>query len=186
MRILLPLLFFFSLIISSIRAQDVDNAYSTLYWGIEQDPQPYFFRGWMASAWLGLKRTRIKGTFAAANTPSFFRRPGINYERTNASHLSIDFFFKDQFKGFWIGPSFGYWQNRIRNEDQYQRDFWSVVFSTGMGYNFYIYKGLYINPFIAAHWRISGTRDISLGALEYRPRLLTPELSLKIGWRFGN
>jgi hypothetical protein len=188
MRIFLSLLILFQVATLSLSAQniDMDNAYSTLYWGIEQDPQPYFFKGWTVSAWMGLKRARIKGNFAAANTPAFFRRPGINFERTNASHVGIDFFFKDQFKGFWVGPSLGYWWNRIKSEDHYQKDFWSAIFSVGTGYNIYIFKGLYISPYLAGHLRITGTKNIMLGPLDYTPRLFTPEISLKIGWRFGN
>ena len=156
------------------------------FFGVKQDPQPYFFKGWTLSAWMGLKQARIRGTFAAANTPAFFRRSGINFERTNASHLSIDFFFKDQFKGFWAGPALGYWWNRIKSEDQYQKNYWSAIFSVGTGYNWYIFKGFYISPYLAGHLRITGTKDIMLGPLEYKPRLFTPEISIKIGWRFGN
>lgn len=171
---------------ASLFGQKVENAYSTLYWGIEQDPLPYILKGFILSGWMGLKNTRIRGTYAEANTPSFFRRPGINYERTKASHLGVEFFFTKEFKGFWVGPSLGYWWNRIKNEDLYQRDFWSGVFSVNGGYNWYIFKGFYISPYLAGHLRISGTKNIILGTLDYQPRLFTPEISLKIGWRFGH
>jgi len=179
--------FVFLLLITSYQLkaqQELPNAYHPICFGIEQDILPYFLKGFTLSGWAGMQHTRLRYNYAQANTPSFWKRDGILKERITASTLSVDFFLKDNFKGFWAGSAFGYWQTAIETKQGDKIAFPGIVFSVGAGYNWYFFKGFYLSPYFAGHLRISGTRNIELGTLQYRPSLMFPELSLKLGCRF--
>ncbi len=179
------LVLFIILAIPALKAQESENTYHRLYWGVEQDPLHYIFKGWGATGWLGLKRVRMSATYAEAQTPAFFRQKGIGYEHTRVQAVRADFFIKNQFKGLWIGAGFGYWWNRLQHQDfPYYTENGSVVFNLSSGYNIFIFKGLYIAPFLGGHLRISGLKPLTVGDSQLNPRLFTPEISLKIGWRF--
>lgn len=164
--------------------EELPNAYHPIRFGIEQDILPYFLKGFTLSGWAGMQRTRLRYNYAQANTPPFWKRDGIAKERISASTLSVDFFLKDNFKGFWASPAFGYWQTAIETKQGDKIAFPGIVFSVGAGYNLYIFKSLYLSPYLAGHLRISGTKNIELGTTQYRPNLMFPEISLKLGWMF--
>ena len=180
--IIIPMFFlFFSL---QLRSQELSSAYYHVHAGIEQDILPYFLKGFNISAWAGMKNTRLRFNYAQANTPKFWMADGIVKERIAATQVAVDFFLKKDFKGFWFGPGLGHWQTSLMTEQQEKRNFPGIVFSAGSGYNWNFYKGFYLSPYIAGHMRISGTKNIEMGTLYYRPSLMFPEISLKLGWKF--
>lgn len=184
MKYLIRLILLAALPLFPLFSQELPNAYQPLYGGIEQDILPYLLKGYNLSAWAGMHRTRLRFSYTQVNTPKFWMREGITKERIVASQLALDFFFKDDFKGFWFGPGVGHWQTKVETAKLEKREFPGLVFSLGSGYNWNFYKGFYLSPYIAGHLRISGTRNIEMGTLQYRPSLMYPEISLKLGWKF--
>ncbi|MCP4439527.1 MAG: hypothetical protein GY810_11345 [Aureispira sp.] len=188
-RFLLTILSFLIFTNASFGQDDSNSSrssYNKIYFGIEQDVLPYILSGFIVTGWAGIKKTRIRASYAHANSPKFFRKKNIDFEQTRATGLNVEFFFKSEFEGFWVGPGLGYWWNRVKNDAEVQvRDFSSVVLSVGGGYNWFIWKGLYISPWVAGHFRLTGNKGFEMGGELYKPMLITPEVSLKIGWCFG-
>lgn len=188
---LLSTILLFLLTFSTVSGQynpdeDDRSSYNKIYFGLEQDVLPYVLSGFIITGWAGIKKTRLRLSYAHANSPKFFRKKNIDFEQTRATGLNVEFFFKPEFEGFWVGPGLGYWWNTVKNEETGQvRDFTSAVVSVGGGYNWFIWKGLYISPWLAAHFRLSGNKGFEMGGELYKPMLITPEISLKIGWCFG-
>lgn len=62
------------------------------------------------------------------------------------------------------------------------RGSWATLVATvGAGWVFPIWRGLYLNPWAAAHAPLD-TRTVAVGAERYHPQRFEPEVSLKIGW----
>lgn len=160
------------------------SAYHPLHFGLEQDPTPYLTGGYILTAWVGMQHTRAKFSYAKVKQPDFMLKRDILSEEIQATQLSIEFFFKEDFKGLWLGSAVGYWWNRVQTSTGLLHDYPSVLFSVTSGYQIYLFKGLYISPYFAGHLRLTGARDVEVGSLEYRPHLLLPELSLKVGYKF--
>lgn len=160
------------------------TAYHPLDFGLEQDPTPYLTGGYIFTAWMGMQYTRAKFSYAKVNQPEFMLKKDILSEEIKATQLSIEFFFKEDFKGLWLGPGVGFWWNRVQTSAGLLHDYPSVLFSVVGGYQIYLFKGFYISPYFAGHLRLTGVRDVEVGSLEYRPHLLLPELSLKVGYKF--
>ncbi len=171
------------------QSDTLKSDYKPLYLGVEQDVLPYVLRGFILTAWGGIHRTRLRVSYAQAYTPAFFRPKNIDSERVIAMGLSLEFFLKDKFKGFWFGAGGGAWIQQVRlpnpNGQVVMHPFTSVIFSGGCGYNYYLWKGLYISPWVAIHTRLSGNRPMMLEGIEYKPKLIIPEVSIKLGWRIG-
>ena len=152
--------------------------------GIEQDVLPYFLQGWFASAWLGYQKVRIRCAYAQSNIPAFMRSQGFQKDRVSAFGIGFEFFPQGDFKGWWVGPGLGHWTHELQTETGETHWHESFIFSLGGGYVFNITKWLYVSSWTAAHCRISGNRPIDYGGYTYRPLVVTPEVSIKVGVRF--
>ena len=95
-------------------------------------------------------------------------------------------FIKDNFKGLWFGPGIGYWVNSFETVNRVKGQNNSFVFSLGGGYNITLWKRLYASPWVALHTRFTGVSEKKYGDSKYVPARFTPEVSFKLGWKFGN
>jgi hypothetical protein len=162
------------------------SEYRPLFWGLEQDPLPYCLKGFYLSAWAGLGKIRLRGVLTHTQTPHFLIRPNIASEHTKAGVLWADFATKEHFKGFWLGIGGGFWAQELKSHPNgLKRVLDSAVFGIGAGYNWFVFKGLYISPFVSLHIRLSGNKAFILDGLSYEPRSIMPVLSLRLGYRFG-
>jgi hypothetical protein len=164
------------------------SAYRALYWGVEQEVAPYILRGWSLGGWIGLGRARLRAATVRLDMPNFIRSRYLSQERVIANSIAVDFFLKPEFKGFYFGGGGGYWTTILSPKPEFgqqKRRVESLMFSGGCGYNFLIWKGLYISPWVALHTRITGNAAVDLGSATYNPRLIFPEIALKIGWKIG-
>ena len=153
--------------------------------GIEQDVLPYFLKGFIGTVWVGQNKTRVRFAYAHATSPDLFLPDGLTNNQTRAFGFGMEQFFKPDFKGFWLGPNIGYWHQFITESETGTVKKWeSFILSVGAGYNWYVYKGLYLSPWLAAHFRVSGNKEFMVGSTPYTPWLVTPEVSIKIGYRF--
>lgn len=191
-KVVIFIVFLFFIFGNSVRASERDTvptAYRTLYWGIEQEVLPYVLNGYALGGWGGLGRARLRLAAVRVDMPSFIRSPLLDRERINAHSICVDFFLKDKFEGFYFGGGGGYWRHRVipkSNVGDGERQFYSLIFSGGCGYNWLIWKGLYISPWLALHTRLTGNNAVNWGNdLTYRPEMLLPEIAIKIGWRIG-
>lgn len=173
--------------LGSLRAQS-DSAtlrrmqphYATTF-GIEQDILPYILRGYIGTGWIGREGVRIRFSYAHATQPKFFLGDGILRDRVQAFGISTEFFVRPGFRGWWFGPGIGYWTDVIDTKLQTNLRHESFIFSLGGGYIFNLRPWLYLSTWTALHTRVSGNAPLDYGGIIYKPALLTPEVSLKIG-----
>ncbi len=164
------------------------------YFAIEQDVLPYVFNGYMVSVLHGSGATRKRLSFTKFNIPRFYLDDALKTNKISVLSLNYEIFL-ERFKchrGLWIGPGIGYWSNRILTNDGIQSKNNSVVLTAGVGYNLLLHRfkprsffySLYLSPWVAGHFRVTGTESIEIGNYTYQPRIFTPEVSVKIGFEF--
>jgi hypothetical protein len=89
---------------------------------------------------------------------------------------------KKNWKGWWIGAGPVYWKSSIESEsNNTQRNFENLLLNGSIGYNFKIYKNLYVSPWAGMSCKIAGNDQFILDNKSYQLPFLNPELSLKIG-----
>jgi len=93
-----------------------------------------------------------------------------------------DRFFRDDYTGPWVAVGGEYWWSRIGLKAGGARASWSTPVATvGAGWVFPVWRGLYLNPWAAAHAPLDAGA-VAVGTERYRPRALEAEVSLKVGW----
>lgn len=180
LRIAIFLLFF---LISGVHAQQENQTKVTA--GIELDAFPYINKGYYGSAWLGINNLRLRGVIAKTTVPSFVVEDGFSDLTTTAYAFIADYFFKENYEGWWVGTGAEYWKNNIKNSDNNAKaGFDNIQFTLGGGYVWKIWGNLYLNPWGAIHLRAAGDSEKNAGGKIYKSSLLLPEASVKIGWHF--
>jgi len=82
----------------------------------------------------------------------------------------------------WVAVGVEYWWSRIGLKSGDARASWSSPVATvGAGWVFPVWRGLYLNPWAAAHAPLDAGA-VAVGTERYRPRALEAEVSLKAGW----
>lgn len=156
--------------------------------GTEIDAIPYTTGGYYGSMWYGFGSNRVRAIVTKVNIPGFMTKSGFSNERTDAYAVIIDRFFGTDAHnrtGLWIGAGMEYWKNSIERENHAQSsEYDSFMLTLGTGYVKYITSRLYVNPWIAAHIRTFGDKDVIVSDTTYSPSVFTPEASIKLGWVF--
>ncbi|MDR3625255.1 MAG: hypothetical protein P4L45_00395 [Ignavibacteriaceae bacterium] len=170
--------------ISNLKAQQNDN----IKYGVELDALPYLSGGYYGSGWVGYNNFRFRLVAAKVKTPSFVVTDGFENLDTKAYAFIVDYFpceKRDNLTGLWLGAGIEYWDNSITNSFNHQSaGFNSYQFTLGGGYVFNVWENLYLNPWIAGHLEIAGDRSVFAGTREYKPHIVLPEASIKLGWQF--
>jgi hypothetical protein len=97
-----------------------------------------------------------------------------------------DYFFKSAPEKWWIGSGFEYWNAEIQSSQKRSTvKYNNTMFTLGGGYVWKFCRNFYLNPWAAAHLRIGGDKSVMVDGKEFKPSLLIPEGSLKIGWHFN-
>lgn len=153
--------------------------------GVELDALPYLSGGWYGSAWVGRGRVRIRPVVASTELPSFLVEEGFSDAKVEACALIVDWFFRDGFRGFWVGAGAEHWKNGVTNAANGVRAEWNnTVATVGGGYVWKISGNLYVNPWVAGHLVVGGPTSVTAGGATYHPKRFSPEASVKLGWHF--
>lgn len=169
----------------AVRAGKRSPAPSRTTIGFELDALPYITGGYYGSIWLGHDRIRLRPVVAKTTLPSFVVQDGFDHADVRAYAIIADYFFRDNFRGFWMGAGAEYWRNSVERTLNGATASWDNTIATlGGGYVWTLAGNFYVNPWGAVHLIIAGHSDLQVGGATYSPKRLTPELSLKIGWHF--
>lgn len=153
--------------------------------GTELDVLPYATGGYYVSLWYGEDHLRYRGVYAKSNIPSFVITEGFKNHELWVAAFIVDYFFKENFEGWWVAAGYEYWDSQIQTESESHKLFYNNnVMTFGGGYVWKFAGNFYLNPWGAAHILVTGTGPYEVGEQTYSPRLFTPELSLKVGWHF--
>jgi hypothetical protein len=156
--------------------------------GTELDVVPYATGGYYVSGFAGHGGWRLRGVGARTNAPGFMVSSGFEQKRTDAYALLVDRFFgsrRTQLRGFWLSGGGEYWRNRIRQENPSPFSYYdNFVLTAGGGYVWKLSNHFYLNPWTALHFVAAGDRNINVSGKTYEQPVVTPEVSVKIGFIF--
>ena len=185
--IILLIIFSFNCFGQSDSTATVSKKYKRLTVGFEIDALPYITGGYYFSAWLGFKKQqqRLRPVYAKVNVPEFmYDTEAFDRNTIWVYAIVVDYFFKPDFKGFWIGTGIEYWDGEIEDKFSETAKYNNWIFTLGTGYVWKFWDNLYINPWVAAHVRIAGDEEVPVGSYTFLTPFITPEISLKLGWNF--
>jgi hypothetical protein len=139
--------------------------------------------GLSGQLWAGQDRWRARLVGARILFPDALGPPSpFEAQRLAVAAVIVDRFFGHGFQGPWVGAGAEYWWSSVGHEGTGSRSAWSTpVLTAGAGYVWRLWRGLYLNPWGAVH---ASTRDVTvtLAGDEWRPRRVSGEVSLKVGW----
>lgn len=128
---------------------------------------------------------RYRAIVTKITTPDFFLKDGFRNNEIQSYTAIADYFFKPEFKKWWVGAGLEYWKGSIQTDAKLLTAKYSnTIITAGTGYVWKFYKNSYINPWAALHASVAGESNVRVDDREFTPPAITPEISLKIGWHF--
>ncbi len=153
--------------------------------GIETDALPLATGGYLAALWAGTPRVQVRALVARVNMPDLARPDAFDRQEIDATALLLDVHPLGAASPWWVAGGLVRWDGRIRDASTGISENYDVWLLNGsLGWHRDIWKQLYVRPWAGLSLRAAGDRDIRVGDSTYDSRLLNPELSVKMGWRF--
>lgn len=153
-----------------------------LNFGLELDVLPYATGGYFGAGWVGKDKWRGRALFADVNKPDFVTKEGFTNHHIKACAVLLDRFLKNDWKGWWIGAGPVYWKSNIQSEgSNATKNFDNFLLNGSLGYNFTLYKNIYISPWAGLSLKVGGNDEFVLDNKAYNLPLLNPEASIKFG-----
>jgi hypothetical protein len=175
-----------AIMISNIANSQTDSTYPNTAIGFEVDALPYVTGGYYGSVWIGHNHMRYRAILTRLTTPEFVLPDGFTNNKIIAYTIITDYFFKPDFEGWWVGAGVEYWKCEIQSDAKLSTaKYNNTIFTLGGGYVWKFYENFYLNPWTAGHLRIAGDNSVIVDGKEFKPSLLTFEVSLKLGWHFN-
>lgn len=154
--------------------------------GTEADVLPYITGGYYGSVWASKNHFRYRAVITNITTPEFMLAKGFTNNKLMVYAALVDYFFKPCPEKWWIGSGFEYWDAEIQTSQKLSTaKYNNSMFTLGGGYVWKFYKNFYLNPWTAVHLRIAGEKSVMVDGKEFKPSILIPEGSLKVGWYFN-
>ncbi|MEX0288634.1 MAG: hypothetical protein AB3N14_05950 [Flavobacteriaceae bacterium] len=181
-----PLTFLFTFLFFIVTySQDDEKQTRSTTVGFELDAVPYIFDGYYASVWVGHNHLRYRAVITNIDTPDFILEDGFTNNEIKVYAAIVDYFFKPDFKGWWIGPGLEYWDASIQTDAKLETaEYSNTIFTLGGGYVWKFHKNFYLNPWVAGHLRIAGDKEVRVDQSTFETPVLIPEISVKLGWHF--
>lgn len=157
----------------TIQSQDTKNynwgvETELLAWRIGKFPKSFYLGGWYGQN--HFKFSLATGYFDLV--PNHLPDSFIN-DQTFILNLKCDYFFNEQYKNFWVGPSLLFENVNMISEENYASEisYFSLGFSTG--FLFLIKNLVYIGPSLQIHF--------PLGKHKY---IISPDRFYYVPWSF--
>lgn len=156
-----------------------------LIYGIELDALPFATGGYFGAVFVGKEHWRIRALAASVHKPNWTTKKDFRNHHINAYALTLDYFTKDNWSGWWAGGGPVFWQSNIQGSINKEGvTFSNYLINGSLGYNFIVGSHFYISPWAGMSIKIAGDSNIAVQNQTYNLPLLNPELSLKIGFKF--
>jgi hypothetical protein len=167
-----------------LQAQDAITS-NSIRWGIEQDVLPYLTGGYYAGGWVGKSHIRARVLMARVLKPSLVVPDGFTNNWVSAYALVGDYYHREDLSGWWISGGLVLWHNTIQTNLLAQTATYdSYMLNGSLGYSWRFGKHFYLTPWAGMHIRIGGENLVTVDGKSFKPAVLNPEASLKIGWVF--
>ena len=152
--------------------------------GTELDFVPFANSGYYSSVVGGYGHWRARFVLTGITTPGFATQRGFTHNTMYVNAYIVDYYLKEGFKGWWIGPGYETWDGSVKEKSSgLKRSYRTGIFTLGGGYTFRLSDHFYINPWAAVHFPVGGDRDVEFVSKTFKLRAI-PEASAKIGFNF--
>lgn len=152
--------------------------------GTELDLVPYIFDGYYISAVAGYGKWRVRFVRATLTTPGFATQSGFDDNELNVNAYIVDYYFKEGFSGWWVGPGFETWEGEVKEKSSgVKKTYRTDILTFGGGYTYFLNEHLYINPWAAVHIPVGGDTNLQFVSTSFKIRA-TSETSIKVGVKF--
>ena len=152
--------------------------------GTELDLVPYIFDGYYISAVAGYGKWRARFVRTNITVPEFATQSGFKDNELNVNAYILDYYFKDGFQGWWIGPGYEIWNGKVKEKkSRIRKKYRTDIVTFGGGYTIRFNDHLYVNPWAALHIPVGGDTKIRFPERTFRIKA-TPEASVKLGINF--
>jgi hypothetical protein len=167
----------------NIHAQSIES--KKLDAGLELDVLPYATGGYFGAAWMGKGLWRVRALTAYVKKPDWSTKNGFANHQIHAYALVVDRFLKKDWKGWWAGAGFVYWNSSIQADTKINTASFNNVLANGsVGYHITLNKHFYLSPWASLNFKLAGDKNISVDNKIYNLPFANPEASLKLGYRF--
>lgn len=168
-----------------MRMQAQTQQKDKVQFGVEVDALPYATGGYFGGAWLGKGFWRVRGLTAFVKKPDWSTPGNFSNHQVHAYALLADRFLKKDWKGWWIGAGVVYWHSTIQTDAKIQTaTFNNVLLNGSIGYNFTLYRHLYLSPWGSLSLRVAGDKHVPVDDRSFTLPVINPEASLKLGYYF--
>ncbi|PKL16158.1 MAG: hypothetical protein CVV49_17630 [Spirochaetae bacterium HGW-Spirochaetae-5] len=186
-------LFFISMIITAaiipISAQGINtetrdikaagyavDLFPTVLSSIDKEP------GYSFQAWAGFDQIKIRIVAAHLYQPDRLIDDDFKNYEMNVTAFIIDYFFRNDLTGFWIGTGAELWNCSIENKSSGKTAEWTDnILTAGAGYVWKITENVYLDPFAAVHYRMNDGK-VTTGGEEFKRQRISASASIKIGY----
>lgn len=149
--------------------------------GTELDLIPYVYDGYYISAVAGYGQWRARFVRTLITTPDFATQSGFEENKLNVNAYIIDYYLKEGFSGWWVGPGYEIWDGEVMEKSSgVKKTYRTNILTLGGGYTLRFNEHLYINPWAAVHIPIGGDTELQFANSAFKIRSM-PEASIKIG-----
>lgn len=179
------------LLTAQLFAQDTTSVRTK--WGVQTDLLPLVLSastghwGGALQVWEGREHWRGRVVVAHLHLPnSLIGNDDFENQSVTTIAALTDYVFGENFRGPWLGAGVEAWRSRIEHEASGKHAAWTRPYGTiGGGYIFALRPQLYLDLWAATHVMI-GDREIQVSNQIYEAQRVTGEISVKIGWEFGD
>mgnify|MGYP000005531029 CR=1 FL=1 len=165
-------------------AQNV-HAQKTVSAGVELDVLPYLTGGYFGAVWVGKGHVRARALYAKVNMPDFIVKDGFTNNTIRSFAIVGDYFLKEEQIGLWFGGGMVLWDGEIQSDLQLETaSYQNFLLNGSIGYVWNLGNKFYLSPWAGLSVRVGGDKTVAVDDDIFEPRLLNPEMSLKLGYRF--
>jgi hypothetical protein len=155
------------------------DLFPTVLSSIDKEP------GYSFQAWAGFNNIKMRIVAAHLYQPDRLIDDGFKNYEMNVTAFIIDYFFRNDLTGFWIGTGAELWNCSIENKSSGTTAAWTDnILTAGAGYVWKITDNIYLDPFAAVHYRMNDSKVIT-GGEEFKRQRVSASASIKIGYMFN-
>lgn len=168
-----------------LNSQAQENKPDHIKFGLELDFLPYATGGYFGGAWIGKDVWRLRALTAFVKKPDWSTEKDFSNHQVHAYALLVDRFLNKDWKGWWIGAGPVFWNSTIQTDAKVQTaKFNNFLLNGSLGYNFTLYKHLYLSPWGSLSLRIAGDKNVAVDNKRFTLPIINPEASVKVGYYF--
>ncbi len=155
------------------------DLFPTVLSSVDKEP------GYSFQAWAGFDHMKMRLVAAHLYQPDRLIDDTFKNYEMNVTAFIIDYFFKEDLTGLWIGTGAELWNCSVESKSSGITAAWTDnILTAGAGYVWKITESVYLDPFAAVHFRMNDGRIVA-GSDEFKRQRVSASASIKIGYMFN-